>query len=107
MEGATGYDTEFVVAGEPFPFTIFGYVPGLTSTYQATGRPARSGSSRRTRSPPAAPARSRGVVSSAKVYVPATGGTCLPGTIWGGLCGAKIDKPDHGRLDRPVRPRPR
>ena len=28
MEGATGYDTEFVVAGEPFPATIFGYVPG-------------------------------------------------------------------------------
>ena len=34
MEGSTGYDTEFVVAGEPFPFTIFGYVPGLTSKYQ-------------------------------------------------------------------------
>ena len=28
MEGATGLDTEFVVAGEPFPAVIFGYVPG-------------------------------------------------------------------------------
>ena len=26
MEGATGLDTEFVVAGEPFPATFFGYV---------------------------------------------------------------------------------
>ena len=28
MEGATGLDTEFMVAGEPFPAIIFGYVPG-------------------------------------------------------------------------------
>ena len=27
MEGSTGLDTEFVVAGEPFPATVFGYVP--------------------------------------------------------------------------------
>ncbi len=26
MEGATGLDTEFVVAGEPFPATFFGFV---------------------------------------------------------------------------------
>ena len=26
MEGATGFDTEFVVAGEPFPAAIFGFV---------------------------------------------------------------------------------
>ena len=26
MEGATGLDTEFAIAGEPFPATIFGYV---------------------------------------------------------------------------------
>ena len=38
MEGATGYDTEFVVAGEQFPATIFGYVPGSTSTYQPGAR---------------------------------------------------------------------
>jgi len=31
MEGATGLDTEFAVAGEPFPATFFGYVlPGNT-----------------------------------------------------------------------------
>ena len=28
MEGSTGLDTEFIVAGEPFPAIIFGYVPG-------------------------------------------------------------------------------
>ena len=33
MEGATGLDTEFVVAGEPFPAIIFGYVPGPNSTF--------------------------------------------------------------------------
>ncbi|MFN2193949.1 MAG: SdrD B-like domain-containing protein [Candidatus Promineifilaceae bacterium] len=39
MEGATGLDTEFVVAGEPFPATFFGYVqesntmaPGISNT---------------------------------------------------------------------------
>ena len=33
MEGSTGLDTEFVVAGEPFPATIFGYLPGPTDSY--------------------------------------------------------------------------
>ena len=37
MEGATGLDTEFVVAGEPFPAIIFGYVP-------APGTPSAVGS---------------------------------------------------------------
>ncbi len=31
MEGATGLDTEFVVAGEPFPATFFGYVQTSTT----------------------------------------------------------------------------
>jgi hypothetical protein len=112
MEGATGYDTEFVVAGEPFPFTIFGYVPGLTSTYQATATyptywqlPAHS-------FVPGGTGTVSGIVSAAKVYVPAQGGTCLPGTIWGGLCGARIDGPiadgwvalsDLGRGDTAVK----
>jgi hypothetical protein len=37
MEGATGLDTEFIVAGEPFPAIIFGYVP-------APGTPSAVGS---------------------------------------------------------------
>jgi hypothetical protein len=92
MEGSTGYDTEFVVAGEPFPFTIFGFVPGPTSTYQAGSGstywqvPAHSFAAGGT-------GTIKGVVDAAKVYVPAKGGLSLPGTIWGGLSGAKIDGP--------------
>ena len=96
MEGSTGLDTEFVVAGEPFPATIFGYVPGPTSTYQAPAGqtywdvPAHKFAAGGT-------GTIKGVVDAMKVYVPTTGGACLPGTIWGGLCGGKIDKP----IDQP------
>ncbi len=77
MEGATGYDTEFVVAGEPFPAIIFGFVPGTLNTMPSGG----TGSI-------------KGVVDAVKIYVPTTGGVGgLPGSIWGGLQGAKIDKP--------------
>lgn len=75
MEGATGLDTEFIVAGEPFPAIIFGFV-------QETGNL------------PAGPTGSiRGVVDAAKVYVPPKGGTGLPGTIWGGATGMKLAGP--------------
>ena len=75
MEGATGLDTEFVVAGEPFPAIIFGYVHPTSNL-------------------PAGPAGEiKGVVAAAKVYVPPTGGASLPGTIYGGLSGMKIDHP--------------
>ena len=85
MEGATGLDTEFIIAGEPFPAIIFGYVP-------VPGTPSAAGSAL-----PASLAGSgtvTGVVDAVKIYVPTTGGVPgLPGTIWGGLQGAKIDKP--------------
>ncbi|MCB9419941.1 MAG: IPT/TIG domain-containing protein [Ardenticatenaceae bacterium] len=75
MEGATGLDTEFVVAGEPFPVAIFGFVHPTNSL-------------------PGGPnGHIRGVVEATKVYVPPKGGTGLPGTIWGGLTGARLDKP--------------
>lgn len=74
MEGATGLDTEFVVAGEPFPAAFFGFVQ------PANNLAAGSGSI-------------TGVVDAVKVYVPTTGGLSLPGTIWGGLSGARIDQP--------------
>ena len=78
MEGATGLDTEFIVAGEPFPAIIFGYVPGPSlNAIPAGGSGTISG-----------------VVEAVKVYVPTKGGVGgLPGQIWGGLAGAKIDKP--------------
>ena len=71
MEGATGLDTEFVLAGEPFPAVFFGYV-------QPTG-PLSAG--------PAG--HVKGVVVGVKAYVPGVGG------VFGefGLTGAKVDKP--------------
>ena len=57
MEGATGLDTEFVLAGEPFPAVIFGFVPGPTlnrlpaggtgTHHAAWSRPSRSTCRRR------------------------------------------------------------
>ena len=70
MEGATGLDTEFVVAGEPFPAIIFGYVKPST--------PALGGSGLIT-----------GVVAAFKAYVPAKGGVIS----YEPMIGAKIDKP--------------
>ncbi|MBI5352269.1 MAG: hypothetical protein HZB50_06485 [Chloroflexi bacterium] len=73
MEGANGLDTEFVVAGEPFPATFFGFVQQSNSlTTPASGQIT-------------------GVIAATKVYIPTTGGVALPGDIWGGLGGGKID----------------
>ena len=73
MEGATGLDTEFVVAGEPFPATFFGFVQETDHLNTNV-----SGSV-------------KGMVAAVKVYVPATGGVALPGDIYGGLGGGKVD----------------
>ena len=37
MEGATGLDTEFVVAGEPFPATFFGYIQPTNTMASGSG----------------------------------------------------------------------
>ncbi|MDI6693903.1 MAG: SdrD B-like domain-containing protein [Anaerolineales bacterium] len=77
QEGGTGLDNEFVNAGEPFPWTVFGFVrpTDLLNDPQATGGVS-------------------GVVVSASVYVP-WGGGGLPyyGGQWGGLSGAKLTGP--------------
>jgi hypothetical protein len=74
MEGATGLDTEFVVAGEPFPAIFFGYVQPVNKlTTSAAGV-------------------IKGVVADTAVYVPAKGGLALGGNIFGGLGGGKIAK---------------
>ena len=70
MEGSTGLDTEFVVAGEPFPATIFGYVPGPT-TY-ATG----PSSDHRFQS--GGHGTIKGVVDAMDIYIPQKGGLNLP-----------------------------
>lgn len=75
MEGATGLDTEFIVAGEPFPAIIFGFVHPTPALPSGPG------------------GHIKGVIEGVKVYVPPKGGTGLPGTIWGGSTGMKLDQP--------------
>ncbi|MHB0878001.1 MAG: hypothetical protein ACYC5O_18355, partial [Anaerolineae bacterium] len=74
MEGGTGLDNEFIVAAEPFPWTIFAFVQPNTPVLTGTGSIS-------------------GVVMSAQVYTPFVGGLPYQGTVWGGLGGAKIDHP--------------
>jgi hypothetical protein len=70
MEGSTGYDTEFVVAGEPVPSIIFGYVPPSLNAL----RPGNGTIS--------------GVINGVKVYIPPTKGvTGEPGFLGGKMSG--------------------
>jgi len=80
-EGATGLDTEFVVAGEPFPAIIFGYTPGGYNSVPPTGG-----------------ATITGTVDKYRVYVPSAGGLPVAGDIFGGLSGGKLDGP----ISRPL-----
>lgn len=77
MEGATGYDMEFVVASEPFPATFFGFVTPTNNLAGGTGEV-------------------KGVVDAVYTYIPPGGGLALPGTIWGGTSGMVIDHPIDG-----------
>ncbi len=84
QEGATGYDTEFVTAGEPFPFTIFGFVKSTAYTgtvdVPITGTPGSGGTI-------------QGTIVKAEVFTPYQGGLPYLGHLWGGLSGAKIARP--------------
>ncbi|MGA9346598.1 MAG: SdrD B-like domain-containing protein [Nocardioidaceae bacterium] len=71
MEGSTGYDTEFTVAGETVPQPIFGFAPPTNTLSGGTGR-------------------IKGVVVGIKQYTPPRGGTF---NFWFGYTGSKIDKP--------------
>lgn len=73
MEGATGYDTEFVVAGEPFPATFFGFVHPTSIAHPGTGEV-------------------KGVIVAMRAYVPPVGG--IQGQP--GLIGGKVDHPIDG-----------
>jgi hypothetical protein len=68
MEGSTGYDTEFVVAGEPFPAIFFGFVHPTNTVSGGTGQ-------------------IKGTVAAFKAYIPAKGG------VIGGepMLGSKVD----------------
>ena len=80
MEGATGYDTEFVVAGEPYPAIIFGFVPApvIGNVWKNPGLTA-------------APTTGSisGIVEAYKLYVPPSGGLLVDP----GILGARPFKP--------------
>ena len=77
QEGGTGLDNEFIVAGEPFPWTIFGFV---RPTNTLTIADPSYGSV-------------KGVIVGITTYSPSQGGLPHQGDIWGGLMGAKLDEP--------------
>lgn len=78
QEAGTGLDNEFIVAAEPFPWTVFGFVDPATD--QRPADPAGTGSV-------------SGRIMAANVFTPFVGGLPYLGDTWGGLNGAKIDKP--------------
>ena len=83
MEGSTGFDTEFVLAGEPVPQPIFGFVP-------PTQQPGWAGTG-----------HIKGVVVGIKTYTPPKGGAF---DFWGGNTGTKIDASDRQALAFAGRP---
>ncbi|MCB0086018.1 MAG: hypothetical protein KDE47_33995, partial [Caldilineaceae bacterium] len=74
QEGGTGLDNEFVVAGEPFPWTVFGFVRPTDA------RPGGAGGI-------------KGSIVSASVFTPQQGGLPYNGDIWSGFSGAKVTGP--------------
>jgi hypothetical protein len=93
MEGATGLDTEFTVAGEPVPNIIFGFVPGPTPGPGYHGPAGGTPAYWRDPSLPIGTGQIEGVVDAVKIYVPFTGGISWPQGNTGGVGGTKIDKP--------------
>ena len=79
MEGSTGYDTEFTVAGEPVPQPMFGFAPPTHN-----GQPLNG----------AASGHIRGGVVGIKTYTPPKGGSF---DFWGGNTGTK----SAGPISRP------
>jgi hypothetical protein len=73
-EGGTGLDNEFVVAGEPFPWTVFGYTKVQNSLAGGSGGVS-------------------GTIVSASVYLPQQNGLPYQGGTWGGLNGTKVTGP--------------
>ncbi|MBN1810413.1 MAG: IPT/TIG domain-containing protein, partial [Anaerolineae bacterium] len=76
QEGGTGLDNEFVVAGEPFPWTVFGFVSPTLSLTPTVGAGAI-----------------QGAIVDVEVFTPFQGGLPYQGGVWGGLAGSKIVGP--------------
>ncbi|MCA9874184.1 MAG: IPT/TIG domain-containing protein [Anaerolineales bacterium] len=76
QEGGTGLDNEFVVAGEPFPWTIFGFVHPMD---QLNNTAVTGGVS--------------GTIVGASVYLPQQNALPYYGDIWNGFNGAKVTGP--------------
>ena len=76
QEGGTGLDNEFVIAGEPFPWTMFGFVrpTDLLNDSADTGGIS-------------------GTMVSASVYSPQQGALPYYGDIWNGFNGTKVTGP--------------
>ena len=73
-EGGTGLDNEFVVAGEPFPWTVFGYTKEQNTLAGGSGGVS-------------------GTIVGASVYLPQQNGLPYQGGTWGGLNGTKVTGP--------------
>ncbi|MGC9357235.1 MAG: hypothetical protein ACP5GX_05190, partial [Anaerolineae bacterium] len=77
QEAGTGLDNEFLIAAEPFPWTIFGFVhptDTLTTTAPENGSVS-------------------GVIMASSTYIPSQDGLPHMGDIWGGLMGTKLERP--------------
>lgn len=75
QEGGTGLDNEFVVAAEPFPWTMFGFVKPMDNLNSG----ATGGIS--------------GTLISASVYLPQQNALPYFGDIWSGFTGTKVTGP--------------
>ena len=85
-EGGSGLDNEFVVAGEPFPWTQFGFVSPCSFGNTGDRCPANDDI-------PAASGGVSGTIVGASIYLPQQNGLPYQGGIWGGLNGTKVTGP--------------
>jgi len=87
QEGYTGLDNEFVVAGEPFPWTVFGFVSPCELGDPTDRCPANDDMTG------AATGGVSGNLVKASVYLPQTGALPYVGDIWTGFNGTKVMGP--------------
>ena len=76
QEAGTGLDNEFLIAAEPAPWTLFGFVKASPPDLNLGG----SGSI-------------TGVIMAASTFVPAKGGLPYIGDTFGGFAGTKLHRP--------------